>query len=164
MIQALNPYYSTFLIEFITESWTQLNPMSSKIRKKQNNEIWTWNHHVFITWTLVVCTWVAVVWAPGRKIPQVLKWIVGSTNLQQTWRLGKGGWKDEEFLEDSGFQVIGWSHELNLGGGNSNVLFAPILREMIQFDEHILTKGWNHQPGIDWHCFTPSFKLEIQNI
>ena len=38
---------------------------------------------------------------------------------------------------------------LLLGGGNSNIFFfTPNLGEMIQFDEHIFQRGWNHQ--LDW--------------
>ncbi len=33
-----------------------------------------------------------------------------------------------------------------LGGGFKKILFSPLPREMIQFDEHILSDGWfNHQ-------------------
>ena len=36
-----------------------------------------------------------------------------------------------------------------IGGGNSNIfgMFTPIPGEMIQFDEHIFPRGWNHQLG-----------------
>ena len=32
-----------------------------------------------------------------------------------------------------------------LGGGFKQLLFAPLPGEMIQFDDHILQMGWNHQ-------------------
>ena len=34
--------------------------------------------------------------------------------------------------------------DLKLGGGNSNI-FIPIPGEMIQFDEHLVQMGRNHQ-------------------
>ena len=35
---------------------------------------------------------------------------------------------------------------LSLGGGFKDLLFLSLLREMIQFDEHIFQGGWfNHQ-------------------
>ena len=32
-----------------------------------------------------------------------------------------------------------------LGGGVKHFLFSPLLRERIQFEDHIFQMGWNHQ-------------------
>ena len=48
-----------------------------------------------------------------------------------------------------------------LGGGFKHVLFLPPPGEMIQFDEYIFKKGWNHQlvkvyhhpKGVSWKFF-----------
>ena len=34
-----------------------------------------------------------------------------------------------------------------IGGGFKYFLFSPLFGEMIQFDDHIFQRGWNHQLG-----------------
>ncbi len=56
------------------------------------------------------------------------------------------------------FRLLGrgdWRKMCYLGGGNSNIfgIFTPKIGEMIQLDEHIFQRGWNHQLVIFLPCF-----------
>ena len=63
----------------------------------------------------------------------------------EVWKTWLSGVADQLLL------VVTWfSMYYLLGGGNSNMFFNfhPYFGEMIQFDEHIFQRGWNHQLDI----------------